>query len=544
MALTERPSRGWQEPASVRHPNVASGKQMTTRGWWLVVLNLLIPGSAQAVAGNRRLGRIGLAFTLLLWAVVALLAALFFLWREALITLITIPFTLVVVQTFLVTYAVLWLVLTLDTLRIIRLVKTAPGARPLIVGFTVAALLATSGIAAYGAVLTNSVQDATTGLHRSELADLGVAQNTGETNILVMGLDSRLDENGDALPDALYSALQAGTSADGGYNTNVLMLIHIPAGGGKAVGISIPRDDYVDLPGSPDGSSKGKIKEAYGLQLDQTLTNLVNTTNVSHADAYQQARAAARQEEVTTVSQFLGGVPINHFVEITMAAFYQVAQAVQPITVCLNEATQDPYSGADFVAGQQQLTAAQAVSFVRQRRDESNLDLNFSDLDRERRQQAFIVSLAYKLRQAGTFTDAGTLQALAATANQNVAVDSGLNLLSFAQDAQNFSGGGITFTTLPITGFDTIGGQDVNTVDLDQIHSTVAQLLAPAAASGTSAAAAPATDQAAAGDDASSSGSAPSAAASDASASTPAPAPNVNNEWSAPLQSGAIPCVK
>ena len=540
MSRSDRPLNGWQEPASVRNPNLSSGRQMTTRGWWLVILNVLIPGSAQVVAGNRRLGRIGLFFTLVLWAAALSLAALFLLWRDAVIALITIPFTLVVVQTFLVTYAVLWLVLTLDTLRIIRLVKTAPGARPLIVTVTIAALLATSGIAAYGAVLTNSVQDATTGLHRSSLADLGVAQNTGETNILVMGLDSRLDENGDALPDALYTALQAGTSSDGGYNTNVLMLIHIPAGGGKAVGISIPRDDYVAFPDSPDGSAHGKIKEAYGLKLDETLTHLVNTTHLSHADAYQQARAAARQEEVTTVSQFLGGVAINHFVEITMAAFFQVAQAVQPITVCLNEATQDPYSGANFVAGQQQLTAEQAVSFVRQRRDESNLDLNFSDLDRERRQQAFIVSLAYKLRQAGTFTDAGTLQALAATANRNVAVDSGLNLLSFAQNAQNFSGGGITFTTLPISGFDTIGGQDVNVVDLDQIHSTVAALLAPTVAD-TAAPAAPA-DPAPASGDTSAIGSGAAAPAPDSS--SPAAAPNVNTEWSQPLQSGGIPCVK
>ena len=40
---------------------------MTRRGWWLVLLNFLLPGSAQAVAGNRRLGRIGLGATLVMW---------------------------------------------------------------------------------------------------------------------------------------------------------------------------------------------------------------------------------------------------------------------------------------------------------------------------------------------------------------------------------------------------------------------------------------------------------------------------------------------
>jgi anionic cell wall polymer biosynthesis LytR-Cps2A-Psr (LCP) family protein len=41
----------------------------------------------------------------------------------------------------------------------------------------------------------------------------------GETNILVMGLDSRLDENGNPLPAAIYQALHAGDQQVGGYNT-------------------------------------------------------------------------------------------------------------------------------------------------------------------------------------------------------------------------------------------------------------------------------------------------------------------------------------
>jgi hypothetical protein len=43
---------------------------MTRRAWWLVVLNILLPGSAQVLAGSRGLGRFGLraflSFVLLL----------------------------------------------------------------------------------------------------------------------------------------------------------------------------------------------------------------------------------------------------------------------------------------------------------------------------------------------------------------------------------------------------------------------------------------------------------------------------------------------
>ncbi|MHB1489965.1 MAG: LCP family protein, partial [Cellulomonas sp.] len=380
--------------------------------------------------------------------------------------------------------------------------------------------------------------DLSNGIHRSSIG-AGVQQHTGATNILVMGLDSRLDENGNPLPANVYSALQAGNQSDGGYNTNVLMLLHIPANGGKAVGISIPRDDYVALAGHPDGTSMGKIKEAYGLTLDQKLRQLVDAGGISHADAYQQARAAARQAEVATVSTFLGGVAVDHFIEVTMAAFYQVAVAVQPITVCLDEATSDPYSGANFRAGVQQISASQAVSFVRQRRDNAHPGLNFTDLDRERRQQAFIISLAYKLKQAGTFTNLGTLQTLIDTAKQNIALDSGFNLLSFAGQASKLAGGNISFTTLPITGFGVRNGQDVNVVNLDQVRAVTAQLLsdAPAAPPATSpgAVATGATSAAAASTRTAAGAGGPAASSSAAQGLSAAPTP---------LQSTSIPCVK
>ena len=54
----------------VRTPDTRSPRLMAHRAWWLVGLNLLIPGSAQVLAGNRRLGRFGLAATLVLWALV------------------------------------------------------------------------------------------------------------------------------------------------------------------------------------------------------------------------------------------------------------------------------------------------------------------------------------------------------------------------------------------------------------------------------------------------------------------------------------------
>jgi LCP family protein required for cell wall assembly len=320
--------------------------------------------------------------------------------------------------------------------------------------------------------------DALGGLKKSR--PVGGQGTVADTNILIMGLDSRLDENGNPLPKQIYDALHAGDQSNGGLNANVLMLLHVPGDGTKATEISIPRDDYVHLAGCPDGECNGKIKQAYGLAFDQESRLLASVSGMDGAQRQQKERDAGRKAEILTVSQFLGGVPVDHFVEVTLVSFYQIAQVVQPITVCVNENTQDSYSGANFHKGIQQINAAQALSFVRQRRDDTHPSLNFTDLDRERRQQAFIASLAYQLKQADTFTNPIKMTQILDVAKQNTAIDSGLDLLSFARQASNLTGGNVTFYTLPIDHFgkDPLG-EDVNFVNMPLIQATVSHLLSP-----------------------------------------------------------------
>jgi LCP family protein required for cell wall assembly len=401
--------------------------------------------------------------------------------------------------------------------------------RRIVVG--VASVVVLLLVVAVGAVAI-TILNVNSGIHRSAIGlpvgKPGPAQAHGAENILIMGLDSRVDENGQPYPQAIYNAIHAEDASVGGYNTNVLMYVHIPAGGGPAVGVSIPRDDYVRYAGAPGGVQYGKIKEAYGRELAADESTLLGK-GVPRAQAYQQARDAAREEEIQTVSQFLGGVPINHFVEITMAAFYQIAQAVQPITVCLNHATADPnYSGANFPAGVQQVNAAQAMAFVRQRRDTVYQGVNLSDLDRTRRQQAFMVSLALKLRQAQTFSNFGTLQKLIDTAKQYIALDQGFDLLTLAADMQRLAGGDITFQTLPIVRFGYIGGESVNIVNQPQIAQQVATLLNPPTP----------TPVATPVPSASSTHSSPAGA-------KPAPRPTMTSYTDAeqPMRSGSVPCV-
>ncbi|BAS16323.1 hypothetical protein AHiyo8_46260 [Arthrobacter sp. Hiyo8] len=193
----------------------------------------------------------------------------------------------------------------------------------------------------------------------------------------------------------------------------------------------------------------------------------------------------------------------------------------------------------------QQIDAKQAMAFVRQRRDTTDPTYLFSDLDRERRQQAFIASVSHQLKDAGTFTDIGKMQGVLDAVSKNIVVDSDLNLIQLAQQATSLTGGNISFSTLPITGFGTSpDGASINTVDVKQVQATVKELLTPVPlapvptttaipTAATTSPAAPASEAAPA-----------SGAAAPAPATPSAPASNVYADSTGALQGGAIACVK
>ncbi len=312
------------------------------------------------------------------------------------------------------------------------------------------------------------------------------ASPMGSQNILIMGLDSRRDQRGQALPPDVYDALHAGGEDSGDSDADALIVLHLPAGDGPATAISIPRDDYVDLAGCPDSDCRGKIKQAYSLAYERAMNGRVFTS--VHPDPTspegqgstgkeQGAREAGRKAEISTVRRLLQ-IPIDHFVEVTLAAFFQIARVVEPITVCLNEDTADRYySGADFHKGVQQISAAQAMAFVRQRRDAN--DAMFTDLDRTRRQQAFIVSLVRALRRSEVLSSPAQLRALLDVAKQNIAVDAGFDFEDFLRNVSTFPSRPVALYTLPVTNFGQISdGEDVNFIDVSTIRSVVHNLVA------------------------------------------------------------------
>jgi len=289
-------------------------------------------------------------------------------------------------------------------------------------------------------------------------------------NILLIGLDSRKDQDGNDLPWSILKHLHAGDSDDGGYNTNTLILVHVGADN-KVVAFSIPRDDWVPFNGVP-GYNHIKIKEAYGLTKQYVANKLANQGVSDQKELETKGREAGRAATLRAVRS-LTGVPIDYFAEINLAGFYDLAQTLGGVEVCLNHAVYDSYSGADFPAGRQRLDASQALAFVRQRHGLEN-----GDLDRTHRQQAFISSVMQELQAAGTFTNLDKLKSLMAVARKDVVLSSGWDedmiqrLGSLASGSPN--GNQVEFRTLPVVRYANIDGQDVNIIDPAAIKAEVA----------------------------------------------------------------------
>ncbi|MET8546447.1 LCP family protein [Kitasatospora sp. NPDC004799] len=301
-------------------------------------------------------------------------------------------------------------------------------------------------------------------------------------NLLLIGLDSRKNMDGtDLPPEFVQDELHAGHSSDiGGYNTNSLILLHIPANGGKAQAVSIPRDDYV-MTYDADGSQLGmaKIKEAYGAAKEKADGRL-RAKGLKGADLEKAGRDIGRAATIRTVQKFLDQ-PVDHIAEVNLMGFYDIAKALQPIEVCLTHDTKDPAmegqgSGADFHKGINKLNASQALSFVRQRHNLDGPDGNTGDFARTHRQQAFISSVVHNLKQKGVVGDLGKMQELMGVIQKDLVIDDQWNVLDFAQQAPNLTGGNVEFNTLTFDGFGTKNGQDVNLVTPAKVQKVVKQL--------------------------------------------------------------------
>jgi LCP family protein required for cell wall assembly len=285
-----------------------------------------------------------------------------------------------------------------------------------------ALVLAGSGWGWYLAKVAEASVSRTDAIPGTGNSDVNGGDHAGsEMNMLLVGMDSR---NG--LTAEQQEEFATG-DPDGVLNTDSMMLVHVPADGSGASFVSLPRDTYVSIP----GYGEGRLNSAYARGF-----NGAEGTG-------EQRDAAGAQLLVQTVSQFTG-LRIDHFAEINLLGFINLSTIVGGVEVNLCAATSDSYSGADFPAGVQTISGADALKFVRQRHG-----LPRYDLDRVVRQQVYIAGMLRNVLSSNMLLDLGKQKAIVEQVGSSITFDQGLDIFDLAAQMQNVQPGSITFQTIP-----------------------------------------------------------------------------------------------
>jgi polyisoprenyl-teichoic acid--peptidoglycan teichoic acid transferase len=338
------------EAKPLRYPDLASKNVMTRRGWWLVGLNFLLPGSAQILAGNRRLGRFALGATIFLWVLLVAVVLTTLLspatgfalvsgaWIPDPLALLR-PLPLLLAQALCIGYAVLWLVLAVDTLRLVRLVRTAPWAR---IGIPVLALvlaLTSSGVAAYGAQSTNAAREALGDIFGASAPV--VPPSDGYYNFLLLGADS-----GEGRDSMRFDSIS---------------VVSINATSGAVTITGIPRDlaHFPFSPGPmqdlyPNGfEGKSSATCGWGSGINQ-LTNAVQTCREDQgAGLYPDAVANGSEPEIEATkaaAEGLLGIEIPYYAFVDMHGFASLIDALGGIDIEVSQRL--PKGGGPAYEGQ------------------------------------------------------------------------------------------------------------------------------------------------------------------------------------------------
>jgi LCP family protein required for cell wall assembly len=214
----------------------------------------------------------------------------------------------------------------------------------------------------------------------------------------------------------------------GGAHADTIMLLHMPEEGGRAYVISIPRDLWVDIP----GQDEAKINAAFAHGGSRLLAETV--------------------EEIS-------GVRVDHVAAVDFAGFETMTDALGGVEIHLDRPIHDPSNGWSWPAGRSHLDGDDALRFVRERKG-----LSGSDLERVRRQHAFLKALADKAVGSGMMSNPLKLDAFLRAASGSLAVDSETEfgtLRTLAVRLARIGPDRVSFVTLPTGPSAWIGDQNV-----------------------------------------------------------------------------------
>ena len=441
----------------IRYPDTGSTPTMTKRAWWLVVLNVALPGSVQVLAGNRRLGRFGLGATLIFAALAVVTLVVYKAWPETFLTIFTTNLGLWAAALALTFYAVVWLILTLDTLRLVRLVRAGPRARPVIAVLTTAVMVVLCGTAGYGAFVATT---ASTFLSDVFVAGPSEPPVDGRYNVLLLGGDAGADRDG-LRPDSIS-------------------VVSIEADTGQATMISLPRN-LEKVPFSAGSALGALYPDGYGAidgcDTDACILNSIYTEGeIKRPFLYPDAVAQGSSpgiEATKEAAQGITGLQIQYYVLIDMQGFSDLVDALGGVDIDVQSRvpvhSDETFTKVAFwfEPGMQHMDGYHALWFARSRH-------GTSDYDRINRQRQLQEALLAQANPANVLTQ---FQGVAKAGKEVVKTDVPQGMLGYFVNLASKT------KTLPIEGVALTpdNGVDPEKPDYANITALIQAALAPPA---------------------------------------------------------------
>ncbi|MBZ5735912.1 LCP family protein [Nocardioides sp. TRM66260-LWL] len=310
----------------------------------LMAMTLVVPGSAQLVAGSRRVGRIALRTWLALIVVALVSAIALAIDPELGLRLAFAPGLLLLLRLGLVALALGWAFLIVDAWRLGQPLTLSLGHRRAVVGVNGVLCFGVAGTLLFGAHLVNVQRDLVL-----TLSGDGVVSDAhdGRYNVLLIGGDSGPDRWG-LRPDSMTVA-------------------SIDASTGRTVLISMPRNlkNFT----FPAGSVMAR---QFPKGFDADYLNGVNTWAQDHKELFPGDKDPGMTATISAI-EGVTDLKINYWAMVNLRGFSDLVDAVGGVT--LNVRTPIPIGGIGskvygyVPAGTHRLTGHQALWYARSRAD-------------------------------------------------------------------------------------------------------------------------------------------------------------------------------
>lgn len=438
----------------LRNPEGSSARTRSGRALMLLLLTIFIPGGAQVVAGNRKIGRFALTVTMICWAALIIMLALFLINRGILIEFFANTTVQLVMAVIFAALAVGWLFLFANTLFLIKPKMLAPGMLAIVSVIALVAVLATSGLLGYGSYVVNTSRDTI-----SHVFDEGPAFEPvdGRYNLLVLGGDA--GQNRISLrPDS----------------TSVWS---VDAKTGQTAIISIPRN-FQNTP-FPESSPMHKLYPNGFNCGDECIFNAIySKVEEQHKDLYPGVENPGAQATMEGV-EGITGLKIQGYVVVDMAGFAEFIDAMGGINI--NSGGWVPWRGPArtdttvrtrwFAPGVQHFDGQQALWFARSR-------YFTSDYHRIRRQQCMQDAMIKQFNPQTVLTRFGQIMSAGKQLVQTNIPQSQLG--SFVNLADKSQAYDVVRLTLGAPDFGTAAERFSTYPDFNRIKERIPQVLAKA----------------------------------------------------------------